>query len=116
MSIYQLINKLCVELIKDCDCDEIDIKQARKIAFEVLLKKSVHHENLLLEKTVEDYQFTSFELSLNNKSKQIDAVDQFIELLKENSNILLPAAAFLIHLKNIDSNEIRNEVCSLPFY
>ncbi|XP_070499748.1 uncharacterized protein Grip163 [Chironomus tepperi] len=105
MSVYQLINKLCVELIKESECDEIKLQSARKIAFEVLLKKSFN-ESLLLEKTVEDYQFTRFELALHNKTKELDKLDHFIDVLRENENSLLSVSAFLILLKNIDSVEV----------
>lgn len=105
MSVYQLINKLCIELIKENECDEIKLQSARKIAFEALLKKSLN-KSLLIEKTIEDYQFTGFELSLHKKTKELDKVDQFIDILKENPDSLLPISALLILLKNIDSEEV----------
>ncbi|CAG9804580.1 unnamed protein product [Chironomus riparius] len=105
MSVYQLINKLCIELIKESECDEIKLQTARKIAFEVLLKKSFN-QSLLLEKTIEDYQFTGFELTLHNRKKELDKLDCYIDVLKENPSSLLPISAFLILLKNIDSEEV----------
>jgi len=105
MSVYQLINKLCIELIKENDCDEIKLQSARKIAFEALLKKSLN-KSLLLEKTIEDYHFTGFELSLHKKTKELDKVDQFIDILKGNPDSLLSISALLILLKNIDSEEV----------
>lgn len=105
MSVYQLINKLCVELIKEDECDEIKLQSARKIAFEILLKKSFN-ESLLHEKTVKDYQFASFELALHNKTKELEKLDSFTDELRENPESLLPISAFLILLKNIDSEEV----------
>ena len=60
----------------------------------------------MLEKTIEDYQFTEFELTLYNRTKELDKIDDYIDVLKENPDSLLPISAFLILLKNIDSEEV----------
>lgn len=103
MSVYQLINRLCVELLKECDQGDVSIQTARRIAFEILLKKSFDEKIVDPEKIIEDYNFITFELTLLNKSKEIENVEKFINVLKENQSLtFVGVSSLLVNLKNID--------------
>lgn len=104
VSVYSLIKGLCVELINEGDYKECDVASAKRVAFEVLLKKSQKDEKLCSEKLIENYQFCSFELKILNKADDARLLDKYIEQIKENEEVLLPISTLLINLKNIESD------------
>lgn len=103
MDVYALIIKLCSELVKENDCEELSIKAAKKIAFENLLKKSFDKSFNDCEKVLKELQFIQFELSLSKRTEDIESIDSYIELFKSNSNELHSITALLCSLKNFES-------------
>lgn len=102
MSVYQLIKELCSTLIKESDNEGCDLATAKRIAFETLLKNSQNSNEgkLSLEKLVEDFQFSSFELMLVNRRDDAAKVDTYVEKIKEHEQLLLPISSLLLNLKD----------------
>lgn len=101
MSVFTLIKELCSELIKESHGTENDLSRAKRIAFEVLLKSS-KNECASFEKTSEDFQFCCFELMVNNKLDDAKRLEQFVDVLKDNLDHVVPISSLLINLKNIE--------------
>lgn len=107
LSVYQLITRLCSSLIKESD-EFVDVNSAKKIAFEALLKSNIR-EIPESEKLIQELQFSSFELSLANRHKEAERVNEFIEDVKASESVELISWC-LIHLKNIDPNPDEHQV------
>lgn len=105
MSIYQLVNSLCEELIKESDCKAINLNDAKKVAFEILLKKSVDRE-ITIENAIKNLECTSFELLLKDKTRDACTLDEFICYIKDNSS-LVPLSILLLNLKNFDEDQCK---------
>jgi hypothetical protein len=115
MSVYQLVKELCSTLIKESDSDECDLAKAKRVAFETLLKNSQNakDEKLSVEKVFEDFQFCSFELMLLNRKDDAAKVDGYVEMIKENEQLLLSISTLLINLKNLpetSENSVKIEI------
>lgn len=102
-SVYQLISRLCANLIKESDdsCEGFSLNCAKSIAFQVLLKNDIK-ESCNLEQLMFELQFASFELLLANRHKDSKQLNQFVEQVKENPDGVESISTLLLHLKNID--------------
>lgn len=111
MSVYQLVKELCSLLIKESDSEDCDLTKAKRVAFETLLKNSqnVKDEKLRVEKLIEEFQFSSFELMLLNRKEDAAKIDSYVEKIQENDQ-LLPILSLLINLKNIPQTSSANLV------
>lgn len=112
LSVYQLITRLCSSLIKETDeiVDGFDLNSAKRIAFEVLMKSNIR-EIPESEKLIQELQFSSFELSLVNRHKDSQRVNEFIEDIKTKASESVELISWcLVHLKNIDPNPDEHQV------
>lgn len=111
-SVYQLITQLCSSLLKEPEefVEGFDLKSAKKIAFEVLLKNHFF-EIPESENLIKELQFSSFELSIANRYKDAQHVNDFIEEVKAKPSVIETISWCLVHLKNIDqSDEAKHQV------
>lgn len=118
MSVFTLIKDLCSELVKENYGTECDLSKAKRIAFEILLKRSYQNENDFFDGVVvKDFQFCSFELMLVSKLDDAIRVEKFTDVLKENSE-LVAISSLLLQLKNIKSKtyQVRFLVNKAIFY
>lgn len=106
-SVFRLINSLCSSLIEESDVngEALTLKRAKQIAFQVLLKKNF--DNVIKEKLIEELQFTSFELSLADRTYDSEQIDNFIEACKDKPTELYSICWLLLDLKNIDPDPVK---------
>ncbi|KAG5682454.1 hypothetical protein PVAND_011805 [Polypedilum vanderplanki] len=107
MSVYHLINNLCGNLLKEVDHinSNINLQEAKNIAFEALIKKS-YSENINFDANIKELRYFIFERALTKNSSDIKDIEAFIELLQNetSSDLLQQITAFLIKLKDSNPN------------
>lgn len=109
-SVYELINELCRNVIKDtCDNEKVlSLNRAKTIAFEIILKKNfeLHHSR---DELLHELEFVSFELQIANKIEDANQLNQLI--LDFHKFPLSCDSSFwlLIHLRRIEEH---NQVTS----
>jgi hypothetical protein len=105
MSIYNLVNDLCANLISENNENNIQLRDAKRIAFEILLRKS-NNENSCQDKVLNDAEFAVFELNLRGRTKDADRLEENVELIKNDSS-LMPILELMLILKDISLEKPR---------
>lgn len=108
LCVPDLVHNLCEGLLKDlkrADINSTEIRHYKKLAFEILLKKASPIGPAETQDTLDELEFTKFELKFNTKSDEegieIDeSLKIFIELFKTNQESLNDISALLLKLKN----------------
>ena len=109
LCVPDLVHKLCEGLLKDsknCNYNSSEINHYKKMAFEILLKKTnkvilKQAENL----NTDELEFTKFELKLNAKSDEErneieESIKTFTDLLEANKELLNDITSLLVKLKD----------------
>lgn len=104
-SVYHQVSKLCGSLLKESGekVDGFTQSDAKRIAFEVLLKTNVA-DAPDREKLLEELQFVSFEMLLANKADESKKISQVVDTIDEKPPEFLQVCWLLLQLKNIDPN------------
>jgi CRISPR/Cas system-associated endoribonuclease Cas2 len=87
--------------LKENESISLSLAGAKRIAYEVLLKKSCS-DIVSVENVIEEIQYSSFELSLNKRKEDAQAIEKYASEVVENPNELLSISSLLFKLKNIN--------------